>query len=235
MKRTTLAAVLLACTALATPASAIPLTLVGAIADNSVGPQSTSNPCVIAGTTCQQPASMGYNNFTSTGAISAYNMYSTTPTDTLADGVQGSPYTVNQLLGAVGSAFVVAIDVNTTVARGETLNLFEVLVDVDGAGPGGYQVLYNYIGPTNIGNINNQGNGYADWTLNTVSLAGLPLDARVLFYASWSGATDGAESYFLVPVPGPLAGAGIPMTTAALSMFGLNFWRRRRNGANLPA
>src|SRR5262245_1520414 len=56
------------------------LTLTGPIQGNTEGPQSTSNPCIIAGTQCQQPASMGFNNFTSSGNISSYNMYSTTPT-----------------------------------------------------------------------------------------------------------------------------------------------------------
>jgi hypothetical protein len=37
-----------------------------------------------------------------------------------------------------------------------------------------------------------------------------------------------------VAVPGPVVGAGIP-GLAAVAMFGLNFWRRRRNGGTLPA
>ena len=64
--------------ALTGAASAIPLTLTGPIAGNTVGPQSTSNPCIIAGTQCQQPAGFGFNNFTSSGAISSYNMFSFT-------------------------------------------------------------------------------------------------------------------------------------------------------------
>src|SRR5215831_12997773 len=84
---------------------AIPLTLVGPIQGNTVGPQSASNPCVIAGTQCQQPAGMGFNNFTQSGAISSYNMYSTTPTANVADGVKGTPYTVGQLASNVGSSF----------------------------------------------------------------------------------------------------------------------------------
>src|SRR5262245_61376157 len=78
-------------------AAAVPLTIVGPIQGNTVGPQSTSNPCVIAGTQCQQPNSMGFNNFTQSGNIASYNMYSTTPTSNVADGVQGTPYTVQQL------------------------------------------------------------------------------------------------------------------------------------------
>jgi hypothetical protein len=69
----------------------------------------------------------GYNDFTSTGALDSFNMYSTTPTGTVADGVQGTPYTVAQLINFVGSSFAVAIDVNTTSAAGETLQLFEVI------------------------------------------------------------------------------------------------------------
>ena len=105
--------------ALTGAASAVPLTLTGPIQGNTVGPQSTSNPCIIAGTQCQQPAGFGFNNFTSSGAISSYNMFSTTPTATVADGVQGTPYTVAQIDAVTNNLpFVVAIDVNTTASGG---------------------------------------------------------------------------------------------------------------------
>src|SRR5215510_54690 len=100
-------------------ASAVTLTLTGPIQGNTLGPQSASNPCIIAGTQCQQPAGFGFNNFTSAGNISSFNMFSTTPTGTVADGVQGTPYTGAQLNGVTGGqSFVVAIDVNTTSAAG---------------------------------------------------------------------------------------------------------------------
>jgi len=209
-----LALVVVGLLALANVASAIPLTLVGPIQGNTVGPQSTSNPCIIAATQCQQPASMGFNNFTSSGNISSYNMFSTTPTATVADGVQGTPYTVSQLTGALGStSFNVAIDVNTA-AGGETLQLFEVIIN--GA------VAYNFVGPALIGNAANNGNGFADFTLNTVSLAGLTGTSTVLFHAQWNNASDGGESFFLVPtaaaVPEPatllLLGGGLVGLTA---------------------
>src|SRR5262249_55278901 len=165
----------LALTATASAAT-IPLTLVGPIQGNTVGPQSTSNPCIICATQAQQPAGFGFNNFTSSGAISSYNMFSTTPTATVPDGVQGTPYTVAQLIGAVGTSFDVAIDVNTTQAAGETLQLFEVL---DLSKPAADQVLYSFVGPAPIGNIANNGNGFADWTLNTVSLVGLPATDQI--------------------------------------------------------
>ena len=53
--------------ALTGAASAVPLTLTGPIQGNTVGPQSSSAPCVIAATQCQQPAGFGFNNFTSIG------------------------------------------------------------------------------------------------------------------------------------------------------------------------
>jgi hypothetical protein len=195
----------------ATTASAIPLTLAGPIQGNTVGPQSSSNPCIIAGTQCQQPASMGFNNFTSAGNISSFNMYSTTPTANVADGVQGTPYTVGQLTGAVGSkAFVVAIDVNTTGAASEILDLFEVII--------GGVVVYNYVGPTAIAPVANNGNGFADWTLSLVDLSAYANNVTVLFHAVWHGAVDGAESFFLVgskpnnvPEPATLALVGLAL------------------------
>src|SRR5215510_12740141 len=144
------AAALLAITEVA---SAVVLTLTGPIQGNTLGPQSASNPCIIAATQCQQPAGFGFNNFTSAGNISSYNMYSTTPTANVADGVQGTPYTGAQLNAVAPLGFVVAIDVNTTQAAGETLQLFEVIVNG--------VVRDSFTTPTPIGNIANNGNGSA--------------------------------------------------------------------------
>ena len=202
-----------------TTSAATLLDLTGAINGNLVGPQSTSNPCVIAGTQCQQPASMGFNNFTSDGNISSFNMYSTTPTATVADGVQGTPYTVAQIGSIVGSSFVVAIDVNTTGAASETLNSFEVLVN-------GVQQYY-YTGPTLIGNINNNGNGWADYTLGVVDLSAFAATDTVLFHANWSNAVDGAESFFLVSSPAIPEPETYAMMIVGFGLLGFVARRRR--------
>jgi hypothetical protein len=130
---------------------------------------------------------MGFNNYTQAGNISSYNMYSTTPTATVADGVQGTPYTVGQLTGALGStSFVIAIDVNTTGAAGETLLLFEVIIN--GA------VAYDYIGPTDIGDVNNNWQRLCGLDIGHGEPGSL-LRSTVLFHAVWNNASDGAESF----------------------------------------
>jgi hypothetical protein len=147
---------------------------------------------------------MGFGNFNQGGA-SSLNQWSDNSAPgnnngtTLPTNTQGVPYTVGTLQGAVGSSFVVAIDVNTAGGTGghmETLQLFEVLDKTTNT------VLYNFVGPQLIGNIANNGNGFADWTLGTISLAGLPVTDQILFHAVWNNASDGAESFFLVPSTG---------------------------------
>jgi hypothetical protein len=201
------------------------LTLTGPISGHTVGPQSTSDPCIICATTASNPAGFGYNNFIDTGAISSYDMWSTTPTATVLDGVKGTPYTVGQILTVTNnSPFVVAIDVNTAGGAGgglETLQLFEVWDTTTNT------VLYNYTGPTLIGNISNNGNGYGDWYLGNIDLSGLSSTDGILFHAKWNNATDGGESFFLVPasaVPEPATWA---MMILGFGMVGFAMRRRR--------
>jgi len=211
--------------AMTTAASAATLlTLSGPITGNTVGPQSASNPCVICATTAQNPAGFGYNNFTETGAISSYNMWSTTPTATVADGVKGTPYTVGQIQTAVNNnPFVVAIDVNTTGAASETLQLFEVWDTSTNT------LLYNYIGPTVIGDVDNNGNGYADWTLGVIDLSALSGTDGILFHAVWNNAVDGAESFFLIQASAAHVPEPLTLSLFGVGLAGAAALRRRRN------
>src|SRR5262249_3106939 len=152
--------------------------LTGPIQGNNLGPQSASNPCIIAATQCQQPAGFGFNNFTSAGNNSSFNMFSTPPTATVPDGVQGTPYPRAPLNAPAPAGFGLPIDVTRTQAAGETLELFQVIVNS--------VVRDSFTGPAPIGNIANNGNGFGDWSLGVISPF-LATD-QVLFHAVWDNA-----------------------------------------------
>jgi hypothetical protein len=223
-------------TALVGTANADMLLTLTKVPDLTIGPQSQSNPCIMAGSTCQnEPPNFGYNNFDNTGGKSLYDVWSTNPTTkNLADGTQGNAYTIEALRAALGgeSLFNIAIDVDTTHASAERLYLFEVWNETT------HERLAHFgdgipANGTCIGCITGNGNGWADWTLGVVDLSSVAAGSLIDFHAVYDTATNGPESFFLVAdpvgVPGPVVGAGLP-GLAAVAMFGLNFWRRRRNG-----
>jgi hypothetical protein len=163
-------------------AFALSLTL-SAEAPKTVGPQSASNPCIIAATTCQQDTNVfDYTDFDSTGNATSYDLLSPI-------------YNVSQLSAVFsGGAFNIAIDVNTADNL-ENLTLFEVTIDIGGTN----SLIYSYTPGSDpiIGSISGNGNGYADWTLRNVLISNLG-STTVQFHAVWSGASDGGESFFLV-------------------------------------
>jgi hypothetical protein len=160
------------------------LTLVAEPA-HTVGPQSSSNPCIIAATTCKQDTSVfDYDNYTQKGSIPSYNEFSPT-------------YTNAQILTLFPNlAFNIAIDVNTA-DNGEILDLFEVFINCSDPSCSTGTRIYHYDADGNIGSLSANGNGYADWTLRTVDLTGLTF-TNIEFHAIWNNASDGGESFFLV-------------------------------------
>ena len=218
--------------ALATPASA-GLLNIDIMPDATVVPQSASAPCIICATQqAHNPIDFGFNNFVSTGSTTGGNFFSTALVGgSLASGDEAGavPYTAGQIITALADrvTFGVAIDVNSAQgAAPMTLDVFR-LWRVDGSN-NNIELLSFFNGPYLLPDIRT-GNGSADYVLTGFDLSGLQLGDRLIFQAQFSGATDGGESFYLVPlaVPGPLVGAGIPgIVAAGLMLLGLA--RRRR-------
>ena len=196
-------------------AQAVPIDLtLTAAAPKTLGPQSESAPCIIAGTNCKNPDNFGFTDFKQGGNISAYDEDSPT-------------YTIDQFPFL---NFNVAIDVNTNVNASETLQAFSVFVDADGDGAGGFEEIYAFTGPALIGDASSAGNGFGDWLLGPVDLSSYADDALVFFTAVWDGAVAGAESFFLVDVnapPPPIAEPGSLMLMG-IGLLAIGLLRRRK-------
>jgi len=210
------------------------------LTDAQVVPQSASDPCIICATTqAHNPVGFGYNNFDSTGNDSSFNLFSSNITGAFLnnDDVNVTPYTGGELrnfllsVGAGGLRFGVAIDINTA-HNGETLQTFQ-LIDLDA--PIGQRVIFDIDGPLAMPDIRN-GNGSADYLLTGFDLSNVDPGDRLLFRASWSGASDGGESFYIVPiaaaVPEPSTWAMMLAGFASLAWFGR---RRQRRSFRLTA
>jgi hypothetical protein len=208
------------------------------------GGQTTNIPCIICGTNQpQQFQDFGYNNYQQGGNITNFNAFSDGTAAhggvTLANDTQGTPYIDSFLRAFLIANFAanldlnIGIDVNTATGAGpERLQLFAVL-DVQN-----HNILALYNGgiqgtalPTN-----NNGTGFPDYFLTGFNLdrSDLQLDSKIEFFARWTNTSDGAESFFLVPVavPGPVVGAGLPgIIAACVGLWGLALHRRRQRMA----
>jgi hypothetical protein len=201
------------------------------------GQQTTNLPCLICGANQPlQPAGFGFNDFGNTGNLSTVSFFSTATASQ-----PPASLGVDQFAGATGyslsagSAFLLALAGNTA---------FNVGIDVNDSGVNGVQTLESFwflnltthsvlavyspnpLDGTLLPNINN-GTGFPDWTLSgfDINRGDIHVGDTVMFFSRITGATDGPDSFFLVPVavPAPIMGAGFPGLLAGI----VGLWPRR--------
>jgi len=198
------------------------------------GNQPQNIQCVICGDNQpQQSPTFGYTNFQNQGNANTLTYFSTNVSgggnpgfDTLGIPYDGS--FLRSFLIASGDpslTFSIGIDVNDNNTA-QTLNSFFLLNVTT------HTVLSAFTTPTALPNVNN-GTGFPDFTLTGFNInVGSDIHAgdQLAFFARITNASDGPDSFFLIPaaVPGPIVGAGLPgLIVACFAMIGLA-WRRRR-------
>lgn len=191
--------------------------------------QHTENsPCIISSVNCpNQPATFPYTDYVHGGIT---NIDVSAPTSNLM------AYTVGQIADAIGGYTLgVGIDVSQTNANSpQTLDFFIMYVDEVHV-VGGFATIDIFTGFASPGNVavqNNNGSGFADWTLTGFTDLSIYDDAdQVIFRAVVADLNDGPEQFFIYntsnpPEVIPLPAAGWLLITV-IGGVGLVARRRR--------
>jgi hypothetical protein len=208
------------------------------------GNQPQNNPCIICG--ANQPnqtntiLGFGYTDYGNKGNQTSETYFSSgNLRDVLlgSDTISGLNYSGLQLKlavaiidGGTGTGFNIGIDVNDT-NKPQTLESFFFL-DLTA-----HQVLYAFLPDINDGIpllAPNNGTGFPDFTLGSLSTANLINDHQYAFFMRMTNTNDGPDSFFLTP--GVQAAVPEPATWAMLLLgfcgIGGLAMRKRRGERN---
>ena len=204
------------------------------------GNQPKNIPCIICGTNQpQQFQDFGFNNYKQTGNVNDFTAFSDA-TQThggvqLDNNTEGTAYD-RDFLRLLAIGLRVLVPTSTSASTSTPGNTVEQLAFFGVLDTFNHVVLayYNPATPTSLPFANN-GTGYPDYQLTgfDINRNDILPGAHIEFVARWLNASDGAESFFLVPqaaaVPGPIVGAGIPgLITACMMLLGLGRYRRKQ-------
>ncbi len=167
------------------------LTLTSPAPLNQQYQQTANSPCVFGDPSCKQPAGFSLTSIAGGGSLQDWG------TTALGGAISSPTYTGQQILNAVGSNFLVGIDVNQANHLSPILTYFAEFIN-------GVQVAHFGTDGSSTGTtliLTNNGNGYADAILT--GFVAPQAGDQVVFKLTYVGANDGTEEFFLINTSSP--------------------------------
>jgi hypothetical protein len=167
------------------------LTLTSPAPANQQYQQTANSPCVFGDPSCKQPSGFNLTSIAGGGSLQDWG------TTALGGAISSPTYTGQQILDAVGTNFLVGIDVNQAQHLSPILTYFAEFIN-------GVQVAHFGTDGATTGStliLTNNGNGYADAILT--GFVAPQAGDTVVFKLTYVGANDGTEEFFLINTSSP--------------------------------